>query len=195
MSEAEEKLVAEMKSGKVEAFEEIVRRYGTRIYNLAYCLTGDKMDSQDITQDVFLTIYNKINTFEGKSALSTWIYRIVLNVSYMKLRGRKRERYISIDDSIPQYREDGGHLHPIKDWSKERDKVLLSNETKEVIWKAINKLQEKERIVFILRDVQGLSNEEVSEILGISIPAVKTRLHHSRLFLRKKLSNYFDEFK
>lgn len=188
-------LVKEMQEGKLEAFEEMVHLYQRRVFGLAFNLTHNQSDAEDITQEVFLRVFNKINTFLGKSAFSSWIYRITLNVSFMKLKSRKKNEQIPLDNLLPQYQENGFHVGAINDWSKKTDETLLSTESIKIIQNAINHLPEKEKVVFILRDIEELPTEKVCEILDISIPAVKSRLHRSRLFLRKRLSNYFDEFK
>lgn len=193
MSDNDIELVKEMKAGKPEAFEEMVRRHQKKIYGLAYGLTHNQSDAEDITQEVFLKVCNKINTFLGKSAFSSWIYRIALNVSFMKLKSRKKNQQIPLDDILPKYQEDGFHVGSINDWSKKADDILLSIESKKIIQMAINKLPEKEKVVFVLRDIEGLPTEKVCSILDISAPAVKSRLHRSRLFLRKRLANYYED--
>ncbi len=192
--EIEERLVKELQAGNKEAFDEIANLYQRKIYSLSFNLTRNQMDAQDITQDVLLTIFKKIDTFQGKSAFSSWVYRITLNASYMKLRSRKKEQYVSLDEALPSFNGAGFQKEKIRDWSESTDSALFVNETREVIEKAVEQLPEKEKVVFLLRDVDGLSTEKVGEILDLSVPAVKSRLHRARLFLRKKLSNYFDEY-
>ena len=190
----DEILVRDMKAGHMEAFNKIFELYQRKIYALAFNMTRNQMDAQDVTQDVLLTIYRKIGTFQGKSAFSSWVYRITLNATYMKLRNKKKEHYVSLDESLPNFNHAGFQNDKVSDWSKSTDSLLFSNETKKVIEKAVDLLPEKEKVVFILRDVEGLSTEKVGDILDLTIPAVKSRLHRARLFLRKKLSHYFDEY-
>ncbi|MBI4383220.1 MAG: sigma-70 family RNA polymerase sigma factor [Nitrospinae bacterium] len=192
--ETEERLVRELQAGKKEVFDEIANLYQRKIYSLSFNLTRNQMDAQDITQDVLLTIFKKIDTFQGKSAFSSWVYRITLNASYMKLRSRKKEQYVSLDDALPSFNGAGFQKEKIRDWSESTESALFVSETREVIERAVEQLPEKEKVVFLLRDVDGLSTEKVGEILDLSVPAVKSRLHRARLFLRKKLSNYFDEY-
>ncbi len=192
--ELDEVLVRDLKAGKLEAFDQIVEIYQRKIYALAFNMTRNQMDAQDVAQEVLLSIYRKIDTFQGKSAFSSWVYRITLNASYMKLRNRKKEQYVSLDDFMPAFNKAGFQNEKITDWSENTESLLFSNETKGVIEKAVDQLPEKEKVVFILRDVDGLSTEKVCEILDLTVPAVKSRLHRARLFLRKKLSTYFDEF-
>ncbi|OGW17347.1 MAG: RNA polymerase subunit sigma [Nitrospinae bacterium RIFCSPLOWO2_12_FULL_47_7] len=192
--ELEEKLVKELQAGKIEAFDEIVNLFQRKIYSLSFNLTRNQMDAQDVTQEVLLTIFKKVDTFQWKSAFSSWVYRITINASYMKLRGRKKDQYVSMDDALPVFNGSGYQKEKIQDWSEQTDSPLFVNETKEIIEKAVEQLPEKEKVVFLLRDVDGLSTERVGEILELSVPAVKSRLHRARLFLRKKLSIYFDEY-
>ena len=192
--EAENELVRSLQEGDLKAFDKLAELYQKKIYGLSFNLTRNAMDAQDITQEVLLTLFKKINTFQGRSAFSSWVYRITLNAAYMKLRSKKKEPNVSLDDLLPSYNSSGYQKDKIQDWSENTDSLLFSNETKDVIQKAVDQLPEKEKVVFILRDVDGLSTEKVSEILDLTIPAVKSRLHRARLFLRKKLSNYFDEY-
>lgn len=194
MSDNDLQLVKEMQAGKPEAFDEMVRSYQKRVYSLAYNLTHNQSDAEDVSQEVFLRVCNKINTFLGKAAFSSWVYRITLNVSFMRLKSRKKIQQIPLDDVLPKYQEDGFHVGNVSDWSMKTDDVLLSSESRKIIQKAINQLPEKEKTVFVLRDIEGLPTEKVCDILELSVPAVKSRLHRSRLFLRKRLSNYFDDF-
>ncbi len=192
--EHEEQLVREFQAGNLEVFEEIASIFQRQIYSLAFNLTRNQMDAEDVAQDVLLTLYRKIHTFQGKSAFSSWVYRITLNASYMKLRSKKKDKFVPIEETFPAFNNSGYHQEKIKDWSESADSLTFSNETRENIGNAVEQLPEKEKVVFILRDVDGLSTEKVGEILDLSIPAVKSRLHRARLFLRKKLSNYFEEY-
>lgn len=192
--EHEEELVRELQGGNLEAFDKIADLYQKKIYALSFNLTRNAMDAQDVAQDVLLTLFKKINTFQGKSAFSSWVYRITLNATYMKLRSKKKDQSISLDELLPSFNGSGFQQEKLQDWSETTESLLFSNETKEVIQKAVDQLPEKEKVVFLLRDVEGLSTEKVSEILDLTVPAVKSRLHRARLFLRKKLSSYFEEY-
>ena len=191
----EERLVKNLQSGKSESFEQLANLYQKKIYALSFNLTRNAMDSEDVTQEVLLTLFRKIHTFQGRSAFSSWVYRITLNATYMKLRSRKREQSISIEELLPSFNGSGFQQEKIRDWSENTESLLFDNEVRETIQKAVNLLPDKEKIVFLLRDVEGLSTENVSEGLELTVPAVKSRLHRARLFLRKKLANYFDEYK
>jgi RNA polymerase sigma-70 factor, ECF subfamily len=191
----EEQLVKDLQAGEMRSFEQLANLYQKKIYTLSFNLTRNITDSQDVTQEVLLILFRKGHTFQGKSAFSSWVYRITINASYMKLRSRKKEPNISIEDLLPAFNKAGFQHEKIQDWSENTESLLFGNETREIIQKAVNLLPDKEKVVFILRDVEGLSSEKVSNILEISIPAVKSRLHRARLFLRKKLANYFWEYK
>ena len=190
----EEALVRDFQGGDLEAYDKIADIYQKKIYGLSFNLTRNQMDAQDVTQEVLLTLFRKIHTFQGKSAFSSWVYRITLNASYMKLRSKKKEPNVSIDELMPSFNGAGFQQEKIQDWSENTESLLFTNETRDVISKAIELLPEKEKVVFLLRDVEGLSTEKAGEILDLTVPAVKSRLHRARLFLRKKLSSYFEEF-
>ncbi len=192
--ELEEALVRDFQNGNLDAYEKIVELYQKKIYALSFNLTRNQMDAQDVTQEVLLTIFKKINTFQGKSAFSSWVYRITLNATYMKLRSKKKEPSVSLEDLLPAFNGAGFQKEKSQDWSESTESLLFNNETREVIQKAVDLLPEKEKVVFVLRDVEGLSTDKVSEILDLTIPAVKSRLHRARLFLRKKLTHYFEEY-
>ena len=192
--EAEEALVREFQAGNLDAYDKIAEIYQKKIYALSFNLTRNQMDAQDVTQEVLLTLFKKVHTFQGKSAFSSWVYRITLNATYMKLRSKKKEPNVSLEDLLPSYNGSGYQQEKIQDWSENTESLLFANETREVIQKAVDQLPEKEKVVFILRDGEGLSTEKVSDILELTIPAVKSRLHRARLFLRKKLSPSFEEY-
>jgi len=178
-------------------FDEIVNRYSDRIYGFALRITRNANDAEEVFQEVFLTLAKKLDTFRSESKFSSWLYRVTVNASYMYLRSQKKhENNISLENYSP-YDEKGTLMGRImyKDWSSRPDIIIFNKEALVIIEKAINELPESYRTVFHLRDIEGLSNEEVSEVLEISIPAVKSRLHRARLFLRDKLSDYFHEWR
>jgi RNA polymerase sigma-70 factor (ECF subfamily) len=186
-------LVRQFKKGSTAAFEEIVSRYESRAFNLALKFTRNREDAEEVLNDVFTTLFKKIASFQGKSAFSSWLYRIVVNAAFMKLRKRKQQHTIAIEDLAPSIRQQ------YLDWPDQllesrSDNVSINNQLKVILEGAVRRLPEQYRSVFVLRDVDGLSNQEVSEILSISIPAVKSRLHRSRLMLRKRLLRHFREF-
>ena len=183
--------------GEESAFDEIVSRYSDRIYGFAFRITRNTSDAEEVFQEVFLTLTKKLDTFRGESKFSSWLYRVTVNASYMYLRSQKKhESNISLENYVP-YDDKGTLMDRImdKDWSSRPDIVIYGKEALKIIDESINELPESYRTVFHLRDIDGLSNEEVADILEITVPAVKSRLHRARLFLRDKLSDYFHEWR
>ncbi len=189
-------LIANFQSGCIESFEEIVRRYETKVHNLATRLTRNTEDAEEVLQDVFVTVYRKIASFEGKAKFSSWLYRITVNAAFMKLRKRKQDPAVSLTDLLPQLQNTNDFAPQlVPSWSESCDSRAFGNEIRAALQAAISKLPSDYRAVFILRDVDGLANKEVSDILGLSIPAVKSRLHRSRLMLRKRLSRFYQDYR
>ncbi|HOW99553.1 MAG TPA: sigma-70 family RNA polymerase sigma factor [Deltaproteobacteria bacterium] len=181
-------VVRDLKKGDAKAMEEIVRRYSNKVYNLAYHLTRDSAAAEEIMQDVFLTVIAKIATLINEAYFSTWLYRVTTNAAYGFLRKEKK-----FSEQTPVEDLDGEH-HASVDWSELPDDVLLSEESREVLKRSIDSLPEAMRTVVIMKDMEGLKNEEIAEALGISVPAVKSRLHRGRLMLRDQLSDYFSKY-
>ena len=184
-------LVRLIRAGSQGAYEEIVNRFAQKVFNLAFSIARSSEDAEEIAQDVFITVHGKIWDFQGKSALSSWIYRITVNSAFMKLRKRKRhnalpleEVFVSSEESCSQVRSD----------VSDTNFICSRHELQEVLQQAVDKLPDEYRTIFVLRDVDGLSNEEVGEILKLSIPAVKSRLHRSRLMLRKRLEKFHEDY-
>jgi RNA polymerase sigma-70 factor, ECF subfamily len=177
-----------------QAFNEIVNRYGDKIYRTALRITHNTSDAEDVLQKVFITLIEKLDTFHRESKFSTWLYRVAANASYIYLRDEKKHKNeVSLEEYV-SHDEDGAFKGvEIKDWSDRPDEVLQSKEAMEIIEGAVNELPVAHRVVFHLRDVEGLTNHEVSKILGLPLPNVKSRVHRARLFLRDRLSDYFLE--
>ena len=181
-------LIERLKDGDHEAFEAIFSLYGKKVYNQALRLLGNSSDAEDVVQEVFLLVYRKSTSFQGKSKFSTWLYRLTMNAAITKLRQSKYE-CSSIDDFLPKFSDDGHHsVRPVVDWSQEVDKLASNLELSRIIGQAIDQLQPIDKAVLVLSDLEEMSNREISEILGLSILAVKARLHRARLFLRGKLA-------
>jgi len=169
----------------------LVERYGDRVYRLGLRITGSREDAEEVAQDALWTAARKIGTFKGDSAFGSWLYRIAANAAYMKLRARKtKAREVAIEDVIPPFDEDGVHFEPMDDWSSRVDEQALQHELRDVLQNAIDELPADYRTALVLHDVEGLSNPDIAETLGISLPAVKSRVHRSRLFVRQKLAGY-----
>jgi RNA polymerase sigma-70 factor (ECF subfamily) len=173
------------------AVEALVYRYGVKIYRLALRITGNPEDAQEVSQDVLWTIVRKIGSFKGESALGSWIYRITANAAYEKLRSRRGKEQVSWEALLPAFDGDGHLLEPGRDWTQEVEDPALQAEARERLREAIDSLPPDYRTAFVLHDMEGLSNPEIAEMLGVSLPAVKSRVHRSRLFLRQRLAEYF----
>ncbi len=189
MSLSDQELVEQIKAGDDAAFKALLGRYQERAYRLALSLTKNPADAEEVLQDVFLTVYRKIASFEGRSAFSTWLYRITVNTALMKLRGRGPAQE-SIDEYLPQFTKDGRHARMVVDFTHGPEKLLLLKEREQILREAIEALPPDYKVVLVLRDLEGLSNEEVAEVVGASVLAVKARLHRARLALRGRLERY-----
>jgi RNA polymerase sigma-70 factor (ECF subfamily) len=187
-------LVAALRSEAPDAAERLVERFGDRVYRLAMRITGSREDAEEAAQDALWTAARKIGMFKGESAFGSWIYRITANAAYQKLRTRRQKSAeIAIDDVMPSLEDDGRHFEPIDDWSNRVDEQALQSELRRVLQEAIDGLPDEYRTALVMHDVEGLSNPDIAETLGISLPAVKSRVHRSRLFVRKKLADYLKD--
>ena len=181
-------LLAALRRREPLAAERLVSTYGERAYRLASRITGDGEDAQEVVQDAFWTVVRKIDMFRGESAFGSWLYRIVANAAYQKLRGRQSRRHdISLDDVLPLFDERGSHAEPVADWSQAASDPAVQAELRTTLSAAIDELPAAYRAVLVLRDIEGRSNAEIAEALGLGIAVVKTRAHRARLFLRKRL--------
>jgi len=185
-------LVAGCKIGEEGCFEEIINRYSQKAYHLAFRLTRNEDDAEEVLQDVFITVFRKIKGFEGKSTFSSWLYRVTVNSALMKLRKRRQDQSVLLEDTLPEFENS---LFVRSHAATEGEHNTLRKEVLDVLAAAIEELPSEYRPVFILRDVDGLSSREVGRALNISIPAVKSRLHRSRLLLRKRLMPFYREYK
>lgn len=188
----DEILVKRFRKGCEASFAEMICRYEAKVHNLAMRLTRNPEDAEEVLQDVFITVYRKIDSFEGKAKFSSWLYRITVNAAFMKLRKKKQEKAVSMEDMLSVV-ENKAASQPTA-FGARADSLAVNNQIRESLENAIGRLPEDYRAVFVLRDVDGLSNKEVSDILGLSIPAVKSRLHRSRIMLRKKLRKFYEDF-
>jgi RNA polymerase sigma-70 factor (ECF subfamily) len=179
-------------AGDRAEFARMVDLYSNPIYRLGLRMLGNPQDAEDILQNTFLNALTHLPTFEGRSSLSTWLYRIAANEALMVLRRKKPEVNLEDFDAADEGAED---LKPTQfvDWSSLPEEELLSSEGKSVLDQAIQKLPEALRIVFLLRDIEGLSIKETAEALSLTETNVKTRLLRARMFLREKLSAYYGE--
>jgi RNA polymerase sigma-70 factor, ECF subfamily len=186
--EDEPRLVAAAKSGDAAAFEELVNRYEKKIFRLTMNITRNHEDAEDAMQDAFMKAYSHLSNFQEDSRFYTWLVRIAANEALMRLRKRRPNQF-SLDDPI----EGDDDLIPreIEDWGPSPEQRYAQSEMQEILNHVIDQLAPDFRVVFLLRDVEGLSTEETAEAVGISVPAVKSRLLRARLKLRQKLNRYF----
>jgi RNA polymerase sigma-70 factor (ECF subfamily) len=191
-AEAEGQLVERLRGGDAGALEALMARYQGRIYRLALGITRSEPDAEEVVQDVFLSLFRKIDTFEGRSRLGTWIYRVATNAALIKRRGKRAEVEVAIEDYLPTFREDGhregDRAYLLADWSQSPHDELLTVETRALVNRALGTLPDSYRTVLVLRDLEELSNEETAEVLGESIASVKSRLHRARMALREQLT-------
>jgi RNA polymerase sigma-70 factor (ECF subfamily) len=185
-------LAKRLKEQDESAYVELLDLYSNKVFRLAMSLVKHKEDAEDVTQEVFLTVCSKINNLMESKALSSWIYRITANASLMKIRKSGRSEEISFEEDLPRFDQNGMHVKPVKDWSENPERKASSKEVMDFIKENLEDLPDSYRVVFLLRDMEGLSNNEVAEVLDISLTAVKSRLHRARLFMRERLSKYFE---
>jgi RNA polymerase sigma-70 factor (ECF subfamily) len=190
----EAELLEGLRAGDAAAYRRLVDLNSANVYHVALKLLGDEQEAEDVLQETFLSALEAIGRFEGRSKLSTWLYRIAYNASLMRLRKREQMTTFSLDQDLGEGEKVGvAHLHHLEDWSTAPDDQLLTAEARQVMDQAVAELPETLRSAFVLRDIQGLSGAETAEVLGITIQAVKNRLHRARLRLRDRLSDYFVE--
>ena len=193
-AEAEIELVRRVQTGDAEAFETLFRRYGTRVARQAMHLLGNEAEVEEVVQEVFLTFYEKAKSFRGDAALATWLYRLTVNAALSRLRRHKRRPEVSMEAYLPSFRDDGHHLvRPVVDWSHDLENEVASEELRQLLHRTIEELPPLDKAVLVLSDLEELSNRDIGDILGLSVPAVKSRLHRARLFLRGKLAASFGQ--
>jgi len=181
-------LVTRAKAGDREAFGLLVERHEASIYGLCIKMLRNPEDAEDCLQEVFVKAYKALPTFREEARFSTWVYRIATNACLMRIRKRKLDT-VSLDQ--PLQLGEAEIPREIADWTTNPASAVMNEELGGVLTRHINDLPTNNRIVFVLRDVHGLSTEETAGILGLSVPAVKSRLHRARLFLRERLSQYY----
>jgi RNA polymerase sigma-70 factor (ECF subfamily) len=182
-------LVEAARAGDIAAFESLVRRYDRNVFRIAQHITQNREDAEDVVQDAFLKAYQNLGQFQGQSKFYTWLVRIAVNEALMRLRRRRPERMVSIDEDVKT--DEDSMPREIADWSPNPEQLYTQSELKEILGKTIQGLPPGFRTVFVLRDVEGLSTEETASALDLSVPAVKSRLLRARLQLRERLNKYF----
>jgi len=177
-------LVAQLQRGDAEAFETLVRQHGGRMLAVARRMLGDEHAAQDAVQDAFLAAFRALGEFGGQSQLSTWLHRIVVNASLMKLRTRKRKPECSLESLLPRFLEDGHQAEPATPWTVSAETACESEEIRRLVRECIDSLPEIFRTVLVLRDLEQVPTEEAARLLDVTESVVKTRLHRARLALR-----------
>jgi len=172
--------------------EKVFRQYGPTVYNLARRMLGNDADAEDVTQDVLLQVVRKLDTFRGDAQFTTWLHRVTVNAALAHRKKRARRSAHEILDPMQHFLEDGHHSHSVRPWSIAPEQQVLDQETHELIEKAIAELPEIYRDVYVLADVEGLPNNEIGDLLGLSLAAVKSRLHRGRLLMRNALAPHFE---
>ncbi len=184
IEQRDRELVRLAKQNDAGAFGQLALEYQNKIYRLARRMTQTDEDAEDVLQEAFIKAFKSLPGFKGESKFSTWLYRITVNLALMKLR-RKKIDSVSLDEPVAT--DEGSIQREIEDEALGPLEELIESESMEVLDEAINELPKAYRVVFVLRHVEGLSTEETAKIVGISVPAVKSRLHRTRLLLREKL--------
>lgn len=186
-------LIARLRGRDTDALEILMQRHATRVYRVAFGITRNEADAEEVVQDVFLSLFEKIAAFEERAALGTWLYRVATNTALLRRRGKRLELEVSLEDQLPTFREDGHRAGErsflLADWSASAENGVLSSEIQALVRRAIDMLPPHYRAVVMLRDVEELSNEEAAEILGEAVSSVKSRLHRARMALREQLTH------
>ncbi|MDP6580343.1 MAG: sigma-70 family RNA polymerase sigma factor [Vicinamibacterales bacterium] len=191
---SDRQLVERLRKGDDTAMPELHDLYGSRIYQLAFRYMKNREDAEEITQDVLMRVFRKIDAFRGDAALSSWIYRITFNTAMSRLRSLKHRR----PAEVPQETESRADTtettasREVADWSDLADDQLLRSEMRTRLVSALSGLPDIYRAAVLLRDVQGLSTEEASAVLGVKTQTLKSRLHRGRLILRGRLADFAD---
>jgi RNA polymerase sigma-70 factor (ECF subfamily) len=187
----EASIVAGLRAGAPDACEWLVRNYGGRMLAAARRLLRDEQEAADAVQDAFLSAFQAIDRFAAEAKLGTWLHRIVINACLMKIRSASRRPSVSLESLLPTFNRWGHHTSAVARWQKPADDAVISAETRDLVRRSIDALPEDYRQVLLLRDIEGLSTEETSELLGAAPGTVKTRLHRARQALRALLEPHF----
>lgn len=182
-------LIEKVKAGDLSAFEQLMRQYDRQIFRIALHITQNREDAEDVVQDAFFKAFQKLDQFQGNSKFYTWLVRIAVNESLMRLRKRRSQKTVSMDEDVQT--EEGSIPRDFADWTPNPEQNYNQAELANILRRTIQGLPPGFRAVFALRDIDGLSTEETAQALGLSVPAVKSRLLRARLQLRERLSRYF----
>lgn len=173
--------------------EEVFREHLPRVYRLARHLVGNDADAEDVVQDVFVQLMRNLSSFRGESAFTTWLHHVTVNAALALRRKRAVREAHRINEAPDEYLESDSPSTPVRRWSEEPDKIALNRETQRLIEEAIARMPQTYRDVYVLSDVESVPNAEIARMLGLSLAAVKSRLHRARLLMREALAPHFEE--
>lgn len=180
-------------NGQKVTAEKVFHQYAPRVYHLARRMLGNDADAEDVTQDVLLQVVRKLDTFRGDADIYTWLHRVTVHAALAHRAKRARREEHETHDPLEHFAEAGHHAAPVRPWAITPDQQALDREREQIIEKAIGGLPETYRDVYVLADVEGLSNHEIGDMLHLSLPAVKSRLHRGRMLMRDALAPHFEE--
>ncbi len=183
-------LVERIKNGDEAAFTLLVHRYSGKVYGIGLSMLRNEQDARDVVQETFLNVHRRIDSFRGEAPFKSWLGRIATNNALMKLRRRRRKPEVSLQIKSPRFKDDGEHEREIVDFSPLADKHTEDKELGAQIRAAVDQLPEKYRTVLVLADYQQLSMKQIADLLDLTVPNVKTRLHRARLAVRESLQEY-----
>lgn len=189
---SESELLRGLADGDSAAFEQLVRTHGPRMLSVARRMLRSEDDARDCLQEAFMRAYSAINKFEGRASLGTWLHRIIVNAALMKLRSRKSKPEQSIEDLMPNFDSDGCRIEPMWQFDESVETMIGRREVRDLVLASIGKLPDSYRTVLLLRDLEEHTTEDVASELGISVGAVKIRLHRARAALKKLLEPVFE---
>jgi RNA polymerase sigma-70 factor (ECF subfamily) len=190
--DAELELIERLRARDPSVLEGLMDRHGPRLYRVAFGITRNHADAEEVVQDAFVALFRKVDAFEGRAALGTWLYRVATNAALVRRRGKRAAVEVKLEDYLPAFKadghRDGERAALLVDWSGTPESVLLAGEAGAILERALALLPDHYRAIVVLRDVEELSNDEVAEILGESVSTVKSRLHRARMALREALA-------
>jgi RNA polymerase sigma-70 factor (ECF subfamily) len=182
-------LVERLKAGDQTALEAVFHLYSDKLYHVAHRMLGEAADTEEVIQDVFWTAFRKAKSFQGNSQFSTWLYRLTVNAALGRIRRSKKKKEVEYEEYLPKFQDDGHHrVRPVADWSDTLEEKYAQRELREILSEALDQLKPLDKAVIVLSDLEGLSDSEIAASVGLTVSAVKTRLHRARLFLRGKLA-------
>ncbi len=192
-TDEDSELLVRAQQGEMAAFEQLVERHQQRVFAMTARMLRSDDDAAEVVQEAFLAAYRHLPDFRGESAFGSWVYRIASNYALMRLRHRKVTNIVEEPEGAPNFNERGSLIDDVADWSRDAEEQTLDAELRKAIDDASSRLPEEYRQVFLLRDVEGLSYEEIAATTGDSVPAIKSRLHRARLSLRAAIDRFYGD--